>query len=282
MKIFKDIKELQKELLPYEKQDLSIALVPTMGYLHDGHLSLIKAAKSENDKVIVSIFVNPMQFGANEDLDKYPRDLKRDSKLCEENGVDILFCPTVEQMYPQNFSSYVDMDNITNNLCGASRQGHFRGVCTVLTKLFNITKANKAYFGQKDAQQCAVVKQMVRDLNINIDIRICPIVREDDNLAKSSRNVYLNDDERKAALCLSKALFVAKTMIDNGEKCPQKIKDAMIKEIQKEKLARIDYVSLVNPHTMQDLDEIKDEVLVALAVFIGKTRLIDNFLKGCI
>lgn len=282
MKIFKGIKELQKELVPYEKQVLSVALVPTMGYLHEGHLSLIKAARSENDKVIVSIFVNPMQFGANEDLDKYPRDLKRDSKLCEENGVDILFCPTVEQMYPQNFSSYVDMDNITNNLCGASRQGHFRGVCTVLTKLFNITKANKAYFGQKDAQQCAVVKQMVRDLNINIDIRICPIVREDDNLAKSSRNVYLNDDERKAALCLSKALFIAKTMLDNGEKYSQKIKDAMIKEIQKEKLARIDYVSLVNPHTMQDLDEIKDEVLVALAVFIGKTRLIDNFLKGCI
>lgn len=280
MKIIKSIKELKKELLEYKKANLSIGFVPTMGYLHEGHLSLMRAAKKENERLIVSIFVNPMQFGANEDLDKYPRDLERDSKLCEDEGVDILFCPSVEELYPKGFSSYVDMNSLTNTLCGASRAGHFRGVCTVLMKLFNITGANRAYFGQKDAQQCAVVKQMVRDLNLDIEIKICPIVREADNLAKSSRNVYLNEEERKSALCLSKALALAKKMLDEGEKEAFKIKEAMQKEIEKEKFTGIDYISLVNPKTMQELEQIKDEVLVALAVFVGKTRLIDNYLRG--
>ena len=278
MRIITDIKELKKELLSYKEK--SLALVATMGYLHEGHLSLIRAAKKENDKIIVSIFVNPMQFGVNEDLDKYPRDLKRDSKLCEEEGVDILFCPSVSDMYPQGFCSYVDMNSLTDNLCGASRPGHFRGVCTVLIKLFNITGANRAYFGQKDAQQCAVVKRMVKDLNLDIEIKICPIVREEDNLAKSSRNVYLDTRQRNSALCLSRALSLAKKMIDEGEKEVKKIKAVMMKELEKEREARLDYLSIVDPKSMQDLDEIKDEVLVALAVFIGKTRLIDNYLRG--
>lgn len=277
MQIINNITDLKKVIKEWKNQGLSIGYVPTMGYLHEGHLSLMKKA-SKNDKVIVSIFVNPMQFGVNEDLASYPRDLERDAKLCENEGVAVLFMPSVEQMYPKGFSTYVDMNSLTDKLCGAKREGHFRGVCTILMKFFHLIEPSVAYFGQKDAQQCAVVKHMVEDLNLNLSIEICPIVREKDGLAKSSRNVYLNEAERKAALVLSRAIFLGENLIQKGERESKIILQAMREELQKESLARIDYIKLVNPKTMQNLERIEDSVLGALAVYIGKTRLIDNFL----
>ncbi|WP_270991100.1 pantoate--beta-alanine ligase [Campylobacter upsaliensis] len=277
MQIINDIKDLKNIIKKWKNQGLSIGYVPTMGYLHEGHLSLIKKA-SKNDKIIVSIFVNPMQFGVNEDLATYPRDLERDAKLCENEGVAVLFTPSVEQMYPKGFSSYVDMDSLTDKLCGAKREGHFRGVCTILMKFFHLITPDVAYFGQKDAQQCAVVKHMVEDLNLDLEIEICPIIREKDGLAKSSRNVYLNEAERKAALVLSRAIFLGENLIQKGERESKIILQAMREELQKESLARIDYIELVNPKTMQNLERIEDSALGALAVYIDKTRLIDNFL----
>ncbi|EAH9284473.1 pantoate--beta-alanine ligase [Campylobacter upsaliensis] len=277
MQIINDIKDLKNIIKKWKNQGLSIGYVPTMGYLHEGHLSLIKKA-SKNDKIIVSIFVNPMQFGVNEDLATYPRDLERDAKLCENEGVAVLFTPSVEQMYPKGFSSYVDMNSLTDKLCGAKREGHFRGVCTILMKFFHLITPDVAYFGQKDAQQCAVVKHMVEDLNLDLEIEICPIIREKDGLAKSSRNVYLNEAERKAALVLSRAIFLGENLIQKGERESKIILQAMREELQKESLARIDYIELVNPKTMQNLERIGDSALGALAVYIGKTRLIDNFL----
>ncbi|MBS4241072.1 pantoate--beta-alanine ligase [Campylobacter vulpis] len=277
MQIINNIRDLKKVIKEWKSQNLSIGYVPTMGYLHEGHLSLIKKA-SQNDKIIVSIFVNPMQFGVNEDLATYPRDLERDAKLCENEGVAVLFTPSVEQMYPKGFSSYVDMDSLTDKLCGAKREGHFRGVCTILMKFFHLITPDVAYFGQKDAQQCAVVKHMVEDLNLDLEIEICPIVREKDGLAKSSRNVYLNEAERKAALVLSRAIFLGENLIQKGERESKIILQAMREELQKESLARIDYIELVNPKTMENLERIEEGVLCALAVYIGKTRLIDNFL----
>lgn len=277
MQIINNIKDLKNIIKKWKNQGLSIGYVPTMGYLHEGHLSLIKKA-SKNDKIIVSIFVNPMQFGVNEDLATYPRDLERDAKLCENEGVAVLFMPSVEQMYPKDFSSYVDMNSLTDKLCGAKREGHFRGVCTILMKFFHLITPDVAYFGQKDAQQCAVIKHMVEDLNLDLEIEICPIVREKDGLAKSSRNVYLNEAERKAALVLSRAIFLGENLIQKGERESKIILQAMREELQKESLARIDYIELVNPKTMQNLERIEDSALGALAVYIGKTRLIDNFL----
>ncbi|EMZ7506077.1 pantoate--beta-alanine ligase [Campylobacter upsaliensis] len=277
MQIINDIKDLKNIIKKWKNQGLSIGYVPTMGYLHEGHLSLIKQAK-QNDKIIVSIFVNPMQFGVNEDLATYPRDLERDAKLCENEGVAVLFTPSVEQMYPKDFSSYVDMSSLTDKLCGAKREGHFRGVCTILMKFFHLITPDVAYFGQKDAQQCAVVKHMVEDLNLDLEIEICPIIREKDGLAKSSRNVYLNEAERKAALVLSRAIFLGENLIKKGERESKIILQAMREELQKESLARIDYIELVNPKTMEHLERIEDSALGALAVYIGKTRLIDNFL----
>ncbi|EAK0492036.1 pantoate--beta-alanine ligase [Campylobacter upsaliensis] len=277
MQIINDIKDLKNIIKKWKNQGLSIGYVPTMGYLHEGHLSLIKKA-SKNDKIIVSIFVNPMQFGVNEDLATYPRDLERDAKLCENEGVAVLFTPSVEQMYPKDFSSYVDMNSLTDKLCGAKREGHFRGVCTILMKFFHLITPDVAYFGQKDAQQCAVVKHMVEDLNLDLEIEICPIIREKDGLAKSSRNVYLNEAERKAALVLSRTIFLGENLIKKGERESKIILQAMREELQKESLARIDYIELVHPLTMQNLERIEDSALGALAVYIGKTRLIDNFL----
>ncbi|EAH5982602.1 pantoate--beta-alanine ligase [Campylobacter upsaliensis] len=277
MQIINDIKDLKNIIKKWKNQGLSIGYVPTMGYLHEGHLSLIKKA-SKNDKIIVSIFVNPMQFGVNEDLATYPRDLERDAKLCENEGVAVLFTPSVEQMYPKDFSSYVDMNSLTDKLCGAKREGHFRGVCTILMKFFHLITPDVAYFGQKDAQQCAVVKHMVEDLNLDLEIEICPIIREKDGLAKSSRNVYLNEAERKAALVLSRAIFLGENLIKKGEKDSKVVLKAMREELEKESLARIDYIELVHPLTMQNLERIEDSALGALAVYIGKTRLIDNFL----
>ena len=243
MKIVSTIEEVRAQVKEWKKEGQSIGFVPTMGYLHEGHMSLIDAA-GENDKVVVSIFVNPMQFGPMEDLASYPRDLEHDAKLCEEHGVDLIFHPTPEEMYGDQFYSYVDMDVLTKELCGLSRPVHFRGVCTVVTKLFNIVTPDRAYFGQKDAQQLAVIKRMVKDLNMPLTITGCPIIREADGLAKSSRNTYLSIEEREAALVLSRSIFLGKEMVEKGERDCKKILAAMTAEIEKEPLAKIDYVKI--------------------------------------
>lgn len=277
MKIVSTIQEVRDQVNQWKKEGKSVGFVPTMGYLHEGHMSLIDAA-SENDKVVVSIFVNPMQFGPNEDLASYPRDLDHDAKMCQEHGVDLIFHPTPEEMYGDSFYSYVDMNVLTDELCGLSRPVHFRGVCTVVTKLFNIVRPDKAYFGQKDAQQLAIIKRMVKNLNMPLEIVGCPIIREKDGLAKSSRNTYLSDEERKAALVLSRSIALGKKMVEEGEKGSKKVVDAMIAEINKEPLAKIDYVKMVSLETMQQVETIEGGILTAIAVYIGKTRLIDNFM----
>lgn len=277
MKIVSTIEEVRAQVREWKKEGKTVGFVPTMGYLHEGHASLMDAA-GENDKVVVSIFVNPMQFGPNEDLASYPRDLEHDAKVCEAHGVDLIFHPTPEEMYGDNFYSYVDMDVLTKELCGLSRPVHFRGVCTVVAKLFNIVIPDKAYFGQKDAQQLAVIKRMVKDLNMPLTIVGCPIIREEDGLAKSSRNTYLSPEERKAALVLSRSIFLGKKMVEQGEKDCKKIKEAMTAEIEKEPLAKIDYVKIVDLSTMQQVETTEHGVLAAIAVYIGKTRLIDNFM----
>lgn len=281
MKICSEIAQVRQQTGEWKKEGLSIGFVPTMGYLHEGHKSLIDAARKENDRVAVSIFVNPMQFGPNEDLASYPRDFEKDAKLCGEAGVDLIFHPKPEEMYAPDFCSYVDMNGLTGELCGKSRPVHFRGVQTVVLKLFHIVTPDRAYFGQKDAQQLAVVKRMVRDLNVGTEIIGCPIVREADGLAKSSRNTYLNEKERQAALVLSKSLRTGKALADAGEKSAAVIRQAIVEEIEKEPMARIDYVDVVDFDTItpvERLDEKNGSVLVAIAVFIGKTRLIDNFI----
>ena len=277
MKIVTTIQEVKEITKGWRKEGLSIGYVPTMGYLHEGHGSLITHARKENDRVIVTIFVNPMQFGPTEDLASYPRDLEKDSAFCESLGADVIFHPEPEEMYGEHFSSFVDMTVLTQELCGLSRPTHFRGVCTVLTKFFNIIQPDRAYFGEKDAQQLAVVKHMVEDLNMNLEIIGCPIIREEDGLAKSSRNTYLSAEERKAALCLSKSIFLGKKLAEAGEKDTQKILAAMREEIEAEPLSKIDYVKAVDGLTMQPVDEITGPTLFAIAVYIGKTRLIDNF-----
>lgn len=276
MKVVSTIKEVKEIVAEWKKQGLSVGFVPTMGYLHEGHGSLITEARKNNDRVAVSIFVNPMQFGPKEDLASYPRDLQKDSAYCEELGADLIFHPEPEEMYTDSFCSYVDMSVLTEELCGLSRPVHFRGVCTVLTKLFNIVQPDRAYFGQKDAQQLAIVKHMVEDLNMNLEIIGCPIIREEDGLAKSSRNTYLSPEERKAALILSKTIFLGQKMVAEGETDAVKLVEAMKANIETEPLARIDYVKAVDGLTMQQITEIKPPALVAMAVYIGKTRLIDN------
>lgn len=272
------VNEVREQVKAWKKEGLSVALVPTMGYLHEGHQSLIKRAVEENDRVVVSIFVNPMQFGPTEDLDSYPRDLEKDSALCEATGANLIFHPEPEEMYTDGFCSYVDMSVLTEELCGLSRPVHFRGVCTVVSKLFHIVTPDRAYFGQKDAQQLAIIKRMVRDLNFDIEIVGCPIVREEDGLAKSSRNTYLSKDERKAALILSKAVKLGEDMAKAGEKDTDKIVSEMIKLIETEPMAKIDYVQAVDAVSVKPVKEMTAPVLVAMAVYIGKTRLIDNFI----
>ncbi len=262
----------------WKKQGLSVGLVPTMGYLHEGHQSLIKKAVEENDRVVVSIFVNPIQFAPNEDLETYPRDLQKDTELCQDTGANLIFHPEPQEMYPQGFSTHIIMEGLTKELCGKTRPTHFSGVCTVVSKLFNIVKPDRAYFGQKDAQQLAIVKRMVKDLNYDIEIVGCPIVREADGLAKSSRNTYLSAEERKAALILSQAVRLGRQMVENGEKNSQAVIKAMTDKINSEPLAKIDYVNVVDALTIEPIDTIKGEVLTAVAVYIGKTRLIDNFI----
>lgn len=278
MDICYTIKDVRECVNAWKKDGLSIGFVPTMGYLHEGHKSLMQAARTNNDKVVVSVFVNPMQFGPNEDLESYPRDFEKDSALCESVGVDLIFHPEPEEMYADGFCSYVDMNGLTTELCGKSRPIHFRGVQTVVLKFFNIVKPNKAYFGQKDAQQLAVIKRMVKDLNVDTEIVGCPIVRESDGLAKSSRNTYLNPDERKAALILNRSLKLGKDMIENGETDAKAVIKAITDNINTEPLAKIDYVDVVDFDTITPVDKIGKSVLVAIAVYIGKTRLIDNFI----
>lgn len=276
MKVIKKIDELRDVLKDFKKEGKSIGLVPTMGFLHKGHASLIKKAVSENDIVVVSDFVNPIQFGPNEDLEAYPRDINADSKLCEDLGADFIFNPEPSEMYHDK-KAFVDIEGLSDNLCGARREGHFRGVCTVCTKLFNIVGPNRAYFGQKDAQQLSIIKKLVFDLNIPVEIVACPIVREDDGLAMSSRNTYLSADERKAALCLSKAIFEGEKMAKNGSSVKE-VLEKMEEIISSEKLAKIDYISAVDLETIKDVDNFNKDTLVAIAVYIGKTRLIDNFI----
>lgn len=276
MKIVSTVEEVRAQVKEWKKEGYTIGFVPTMGYLHEGHASLMDAA-GENDKVVVSIFVNPIQFGPNEDLESYPRDLEHDAKVCEEHGVDLIFHPTPEEMYGEHFYTYVDMDVLTNELCGLSRPVHFRGVCTVVNKLFNIVTPDHAYFGEKDAQQLAIIKRMVKDLNMPLEVHGCPIIREEDGLAKSSRNTYLSEEERKAALVLSRSIFLGKEMVEKGERDAKKVVAAMTTEIEKEPLAKIDYVKVVDLETMQQVETIEHDILTAIAVYIGKTRLIDNF-----
>lgn len=277
MIILDKIDEVRSVVKSWKKEGLSIGFVPTMGYLHEGHQSLIARAANENDRVVVSIFVNPMQFGPNEDYDSYPRDIVRDLDICRESGAHLVFHPDAAEMYLSDFCTYVDMDSLTDGLCGKSRPGHFRGVCTVVNKLFNIVSADRAYFGQKDAQQLAVVKRMVRDLNMDIEIVGCPIVREADGLAKSSRNTYLSPDQRSAALILNRSLSLGRQLLDKGERSSRNVVRAITEMIQTEPMAKIDYVEVVDADTLEKVDYIEKPVLVALAVYIGKTRLIDNF-----
>lgn len=276
MKVIKTISELKDTLKPYRKEGKSIGLVPTMGFLHKGHASLIKKAVEDNDIVVVSDFVNPIQFGPNEDLESYPRDINADSKLCEEIGADFIFNPEPSEMYHDK-KAFVDIEGLSDNLCGAKRPGHFRGVCTVCTKLFNIVGPDRAYFGQKDAQQLAIIKKLVLDLNIPVEIIPVPIVREDDGLAMSSRNTYLSKEERKAALCLSKAIFTGEKMAKEGTSL-EKVLEKMTEIIKTEKLAKIDYISAVDLETIENVENFNQDTLVAIAVYIGKTRLIDNFI----
>ena len=278
MQIATTINEVRTQVKAWKKEGCSVGFVPTMGYLHEGHGSLISRARKENDKVVVSIFVNPMQFGPGEDLESYPRDLDKDSAYCESLGADLIFHPEPEEMYTDGFCSYVDMSVLTEELRGLSRPVHFRGVCTVVNKLFNIVQPDRAYFGQKDAQQLAIIGRMVQDLNMDLEIIGCPIVREEDGLAKSSRNTYLSAEERQAALVLSKAVKLGQELVAGGETDAKKIISEMSALIEKEPLARIDYVKAVDGLTMQQIDTVKSPMLVALAVYIGKTRLIDNFM----
>ncbi|MDM8311782.1 pantoate--beta-alanine ligase [Clostridium cadaveris] len=275
MKVSKTVDEVRLITKQWRAEGYTVGLVPTMGYLHEGHGSLIERCRKENDKVIVSIFVNPTQFGANEDLGAYPRNFERDKDLCEKLGCDLIFHPEPSEMYVDPHA-YVNINGLSDYLCGKSRPVHFKGVCTVVSKLFNIVHPHNAYFGEKDAQQLAIIKKMVKDLNFDVNVVGCPIVREEDGLAKSSRNAYLSEEERKSALCLSRAIKKGQEIIKNSKKASEVI-DAMKAIVNEEKDAKIDYIEVVDAVTMQPISEIKENVLVAMAVYIGKTRLIDNF-----
>lgn len=273
------IAQVRAQVAAWKKEGLTVGLVPTMGYLHEGHASLVDEAVRQCDRVVASDFVNPTQFGPNEDLEAYPRDFDRDCALLEEHGCAMVFHPAVEEMYAPGAATYVEiLSDMPKQLCGKTRPIHFRGVCTVVSKLFNIVTPDKAFFGQKDAQQLAIIRQMVRDLSYGIEIVGCPIVREADGLAKSSRNTYLSEAERQAALVLSESVFLGQKMVAEGETDANKIVAAMTEHIQAQPLAKIDYVSAVDGVTMDLVDRISGTVLVAMAVYIGKTRLIDNFI----
>lgn len=279
MQVFNSVNEMQNWCLEQKRSGKKIGLVPTMGYLHEGHLTLVREAVKSCDVVVVSIFVNPMQFGQGEDFEQYPRDLTRDLSLLEKENIDAVFAPLASDMYPKGYSTSVEVTgHITSTLCGRSRPGHFKGVTTVVSKLFNICQPDEAFFGQKDVQQVVVIEKMVRELNFPIKIVRVPIVRESDGLAMSSRNVYLNPEQRQQALVLSKSLNLAKELIEKGERDAATIKAAMENLINSEKDAVIDYVQIVNDEDLADVDVIKDRVLIAIAVKFGSVRLIDNLL----
>jgi len=277
MEIVSPVKSLREKIAAWKKQGKKIGFVPTMGYLHEGHLSLVRESKKRSDVTVVSIFVNPKQFGPKEDYNLYPRDLDRDRQLLEKEGVDLLFYPSVEEMYPEDYKTYVEVEELQNKLCGRSRPGHFRGVCTVVLKLFNQVQPDEAYFGWKDAQQVIILQKMVEDLNVPVRIVPLSLIRDSDGLALSSRNKYLHQEERRAALVLKRSLDLAEKLIREGERDAVKIKQKMVELISAEPLARIDYVEIVDLKTLETTNRLDREALIALAVFIGKTRLIDNF-----
>ncbi len=276
------ISEVRAQVAAWKKEGLTVGLVPTMGYLHEGHTSLVDRAGKDCDRVVASVFVNPTQFAPGEDLETYPRDFDHDCALLEAHGCHLVFHPEVEEMYSQDAATFVEiLSEMPKQLCGKTRPTHFRGVCTVVSKLFNIVTPDKAFFGQKDAQQLAVIRRMAEDLSYPVEIVGCPIVREKDGLAKSSRNTYLSETERKAALVLSKAVFLGEELAGQGERDVKQILGAMRKLIEEEPLARIDYVSAVDGVTMMPVENMQGQILFAVAVYIGKTRLIDNFIwKG--
>jgi len=276
MKIIKDALAMQRAAFAEKQAGKTVGLVPTMGALHEGHLSLIRQARRENDRVVVSIFVNPAQFGPKEDLKKYPRPLKKDLALCRKEGVDYLFHPSPEMMYPQGYRTFVEVEGLSGLLCGRSRPGHFRGVATVVLKLFNLALPDTAYFGKKDFQQAVVIKRMAADLNLPVKIKALPIIREASGLALSSRNKYLKGKERASALVLNRALLLAKMLIRGGLREPKRLESRIKMLIEKEKQAKIDYIEIVDRATLEPVKKISAGTLVALAVQIGKTRLIDN------
>ena len=278
MNIATTVEQAKQTVRQWKAEGLTVGLVPTMGYLHEGHESLIKRAVAECDRVMVSVFLNPIQFAPNEDLATYPRDFAADTVLIENAGADLVFHPEPSELYAPDACTFVNVEGITSELCGKTRPTHFRGVCTVVSKLMNISQADRAYFGQKDAQQLAVVRRMVRDLNMNVEVVGCPIVREEDGLAKSSRNTYLSPAEREAALVLSRAVREGKRLMEEGERDAKTILSAMRAIIEAEPLAHIDYVEMVSWDGIKPVDVADSSVLVAMAVYIGKTRLIDNFI----
>jgi len=276
MEILKTIPEMKEAVRERKSQGMSVGFVPTMGYLHDGHLSLVQESLKRTDSTVVSVFVNPAQFGPKEDFKEYPRDLKRDAEILERMGVNFLFAPDAGEMYPEGYKTYVKVHDLQDRLCGRSRPGHFRGVCTVVLKLFNIVNPDISFFGQKDAQQAIILKRMAKDLNLDVKIDVLPIVREGDGLALSSRNTHLNPEERKAAVSLSRSLKEAQMMTESGERDTEKIIQRMREIIGKEPLAEIDYIDIVDMNGLEPIKKIDKEALIALAVFIGKVRLIDN------
>lgn len=277
VKLITDIKEMKQVAKGLKQEGKSIGFVPTMGYLHRGHISLVECSKNDNDITVLSIFVNPTQFGKGEDFDKYPRDLERDLKIADDAGVDFVFAPDEKQMYPSDYATYVIQERLTDKLCGAFRPGHFKGVLTVVNKLFNIVQPDRAYFGEKDYQQLVVIKQMVKDLNMDVEIVGCSLVRESDGLAMSSRNKYLSEEERQAALSLSKALFLAKELFEKGETNPEKIKAEMKNLIlQHPQVGQIQYIEIVHPKTLEPKEKVEKGDRILLAVYVGDTRLIDN------
>lgn len=278
METIREIASLRQIIKDARRHGKAVGFVPTMGYLHEGHLSLLRRARTENDLTVLSIFVNPLQFGANEDFTEYPRDLERDSALAEEAGCDLIFYPTIKEMYPRGYATYVDVERLTTGLCGASRPGHFRGVTTVVTKLFNIVTPDRTYFGQKDAQQAMVIQRMAADLNMDLEVIVMPTIREHDGLAMSSRNAYLMPEQRKAAPILHQSLRLAEESIKKGERDAAAVRDQIIQNISPEPLASIDYVSVTDTSELKDITRIEDSVLIALAVRFGQTRLIDNIL----
>ncbi len=276
LQVVTSITDIKQKIKAFKKEQLTIGFIPTMGALHEGHLTLVREAKKENDKVVVSIFVNPLQFGKTEDFSQYPRTFDNDCVLLSKEGVDIAFHPSVTEMYPKGFCTSVILNNLEDKLCGKSRPGHFRGVALVVLKLFNLAKPDCAYFGQKDFQQTVVIKRMVSDLDIDINIRVLPTMRDKEGLALSSRNAYLNETEKKDAICLYKALTMVKSMVSRGVVDTKEIIQEMEKVIHNYKTAHIDYISIVNPETLEEVQKVRSGDIAALAVKIGRTRLIDN------